>query len=184
MNVKLTDSDNRTQNKTVWGENVRHEAENQTGKMELCTKTCIHYYLDPVLAVMMNPAHGNFTNPVGWEFKPEGRIITDGTKSGCRAGTTIKKIKLPTVNRTQKVAFGILCALAAYEDKGFRKWAKNWLNGTDRTAKSAYAAAYAYADAAYAAVYAAYAVSCAGRKTNFVKLAHKAMHVASIDVRL
>ena len=57
----------------------------------------------------------------------------------------------------QKIAIGILCSLEVYTEPKYVAWANGWLEGKDRTKKSA-ADAYADADAAYAA-YAAYAAA-------------------------
>ena len=57
----------------------------------------------------------------------------------------------------QKIAIGILCSLEVYTEPKYVAWANGWLEGKDRTKKSA-ADAYADADAAYA-TYAAYAAA-------------------------
>jgi len=149
MIVKLMNSNNRTLGGTTWGENVTHAARN--GKMELCSDTVIHFYSDPILAALMNPAHGNFFSPIARRFVPHGKIISDGTKSACQAGTTFETVELPTIPIEVKIHFAILCALAVYKEGSFVTWAHNWLNGTDRTKA---AASYA-ADAALAAALAA-----------------------------
>ena len=40
----------------------------------------------------------------------------------------IKEIEVPNITLTQKIAFGILCALEVYKVEDFVKWANNWLN--------------------------------------------------------
>ena len=176
---KLTDENGKTRGETQWGEGVTHEA--LPGDPVLCTKTVLHAYTDPVLAVFMNPAHGNFESPKLWEA--EGAIVADdGTKVGCKKLTTLRSIPLPEVTDTQRIAFGIYAALEVYKDKGFKKWAKGWLSGKDRTieaARAARAAAWAAeAAAAWAAASAAaWAAAAAetGKKINFVALAKKAL---------
>ena len=42
---------------------------------------------------------------------------------------------------TQRVAFGLLCAMEVCADKEWRTWAENWLNGKDRSIESAWAVA-------------------------------------------
>ena len=165
MFVKLTDADGTTHGATRWDEGVRHSA--APGKLELCTPTCIHFYEDELLAALMNPAHGNFKDPLAFRFEPEGKVVSDGTRSGCRAGTTMERVSIPIVSRNQRIRFAILCALEVYEERGFVEWANGWLSGKDRTTKSAYDAAYAAYDAAYA--------QKSGKRIDFINLAHRAV---------
>ena len=166
MNVKLMDSNNRTLGGTTWGNGVTHAA--RGGMMELCSDTVIHFYSDPILAVLMNPAHRNFDSLIARRFVPHGKIISDGTKSGCQSGTTFETVELPEISLEAKIHFGILCALKVYKRKSFADWAKNWLDGTDRTKESAYTA-----DATYAAADAA--ANAAKRKINLLALAKRAI---------
>ncbi len=48
---------------------------------------------------------------------------------------------LSNMSTTQKVAFGILCAVEVYKDKDYIQWADKWLSGKDRTNAGAIAAA-------------------------------------------
>jgi hypothetical protein len=160
---KLTDEKGRTFNKTQWGENVTHTA---NGLGELCGIGWIHFYDDPVLAVLLNPIHANFNNPILWKIKVYGVIKEDkGLRFGATKVKTIKKIALPIISVEQRVRFAILCSIEVYKEKSFLIWAENWLSGKNRTAQAAYsanaAAAYAaYAtNTAYAAAYAAYAAA-------------------------
>ena len=169
MQVKLTDQNNQTFGGTTWGSDVTHTA--KPGKMVLCSDTTIHFYLDPVLAVLMNPVHANFTNPLARRFVPHGKIISDGTKSGCKSGTTFEIVELPEISLDAKIHFGILCALEVYKEKSFVTWAKNWLDGTDRTKKSA----AAYAAAAAAAAADAADATATKNRINFLALAKRAI---------
>ena len=203
MFVKLMNADGATKDETTWGDGVTHFAENQDVPMKLCANTVIHFYEDEYLAVLMNPAHGNFNPCIARRFEPSGEIISDGTKSGCRGGTTYELIELPEIELNAKIRFGILCALKVYHKKDFVEWANAWLNDTDRSRKSAAAAyadaadayaaaadaAYAYAAAAAAAAdaaAAAYAADNSGiaytityprskRKIDFIALVHQAV---------
>ena len=156
---KLTDEHHRTCNNTQWGPGVRHEA---TGPIEgeLCTDSWIHYYSHPLLAVLLNPIHANFVNPVGWAVMIEGPTRDDhGLKMGCRALTTLHQIDLPVVTTMQRVRFAIFCAQAVIGQTipVWARWAEKWLDGTDRTTRAAEeaAAAEAAAEAARAAAWAA-----------------------------
>ena len=130
---KLTDEHNQTYDNTQWGENITH---NGTGIGTLCSKAYIHAYVDPILAVMMNPVHGKFKNPNMWEA--EGEIsVNDGLKVGCISLTTLRRIPLPKVMITQQVAFSILSVLTVLKDSNYIQWANNWLLDKDRTSAAA-----------------------------------------------
>jgi hypothetical protein len=173
MRIKLMNPDGTTRNNTLWSDGTQHEA-NLTEQFTLCSAGCIHFYEDELLAVLMNPAHGNFRNPIARRFEPEDEIVTDGTKSGCRAGTTHELVELPDITTNQQIRFGILCALQVYHDDGFVNWANHWLDKSDRSIS-----AYAAADAAAADANAAYADAYAAEKTkqhiDFISLAHQAI---------
>ena len=154
---KLTDEDGWTrkshENALQWGEGVTHAA---TGSGDaLCSDGVIHAYTDPLLAVLMNPIHVNFTTPLLWEA--EGAVVaSDGTKVGVKALTTLRRMELPQVTTAQRVRFAILCAMEVCTDPAWRSWAEGWLSGEDRTAAAAWAtratrAAEAAARAAWAA---------------------------------
>lgn len=147
---KLTDAQCRTRNDTTWGANVTHVA---TGPVDgpLCSSSWIHAYTHPLIAVLLNPVHANFTSPRLFVARGVVGATAHDLKVGCRSLTTIKETPLPQINITQKVAFGILCALAVYEDADFTRWAKNWLSGSDRSCASARVASNVAANvAAYA----------------------------------
>ena len=59
-----------------------------------------------------------------------------------------KEIELPSFTKTQSIACAILFAQHVCKDERWNKWATNWLNGTDRTEKSA-TIAFRYADYTY-----------------------------------
>ena len=188
---KLTDQHNRTRvgysNETLWGESVTHTA---PGGGELCSDKWLHAYADPILAVLMNPAHANFRPDAMklWEASAEVGL-RKADKLGCTRITTLHTISIPTITKLQKQAFAILAAKDVYKNKDWNAWADAWLSGEDRTESSArqarreaYAAdAAAAAYAAYAAdaadaAYAAYAAAAAVRSQtslNLVALAHK-----------
>lgn len=181
---KLTDEHGRTRNNTQWGENVTHTvAPELTG--ELCTGAWIHFYTSPLIAVLMNPCHAYFTDPILWECETAGEHLHEPLKSGCKSLTTIRRIELPKFSANQRTAFGILCAKEMYKDASWNNWADKWLNGSERTyaaatraasdtyaeaaatygaALSAYNAAHAAAAAAYAASYIAEAASFAAAR--------------------
>ena len=169
---KLTDKDDRTYAGCQWGKGVTHRA---GGKGELCTSGWIHYYGDPMLALFLDPHHGNFGSKAHlWEVEVSGKIETDhGLKFGATELTTVKRLRKRRITKEHRVRFAIFCAKKVCHDKAWNKWADAWLDGTDRThsaaaeANAPYAAAYAAAaaaayahdDAAAAAAYAAAAAA-------------------------
>jgi hypothetical protein len=146
---KLTNADDQTRGETQWGEGVEHTAD---GGGELCTAAWIHAYVDPVLAVLMDPIHGCFLDSDAHLWECDGDVgVDDGTKVGCTRLKTLRRIPIPEVTTEQRVRFAILCALEVYDDPDWVKWAKGWLDGKNRAAYAAHAAARAAADASYAA---------------------------------
>lgn len=151
---KLTNQNDQTYGGCQWGENVTVET---NGEGKLCGPGFTHWYTHPLLAVFLNPTHGNFDLHTAHLWKGEGEMKKEnhGLKVGCVKATTKKRIPLPQVTLTQKVAFGVLCVLEIYQTKTFRTWAENWLSGKDRTQQSAYTAANIAAAQAAANVIAA-----------------------------
>jgi hypothetical protein len=143
--IKLTDSRGQTFRNTKWGPGIRHAAER--GTTTLCTHTAIHFYSGSTLrealalAVHMNPTHADFRNPRAWVFEPEGEVVTDGTKCGCKAGTTVTEVPLPKVTAEQRAEVAIRCVLEVHSDEGWVAWAEKWLSGEDRSQDAATLAA-------------------------------------------
>lgn len=127
---KLTNRLSQTLHQTQWGPGIKHTA---SGEGELCGPGWIHFYQDPVLAIMMNPVHADFHNPRMWEAEASGTIVEDcGLKHGCTTLTTIREIAPPVVTLHQRVRFGILCALEVCRIEEWKKWATRWLSGVGR----------------------------------------------------
>lgn len=177
---KLTDEKDQTYGGCQWGPNVTHETD---GSGSLCGPGWTHWYTSPLLAVLFNPIHGNFKLETAhlWEGEGEPEKFDSGLKVGCRKATTKRRIELPEITNTQKVAFGILCALEVWKEKTFVVWAQNWLSGKDRSGAAAEAAAEAARAAAGAAAEAvAEAAGVAARAAagiNFTQIAEKAMEI-------
>jgi hypothetical protein len=132
---KLTDKHGRTYNNTQWGPGVTHTASGEGG---LCGPGWIHLYEHPLLAAFLNLIHAGFKEPILWSVKVAGKSKNDhGLKLGYTSVTTVRKIKLPQPTTTQRVAFGILCALELPQHGQFVKWATAWLDGKDRDRGSA-----------------------------------------------
>jgi hypothetical protein len=148
---KLTDKDGRTYNGTQWGESITHTAKGDSSQL-LCSNAWIHAYESPEIAVLLNPAHGDFRPFRLWEAEGEIGKRDGQSKCGCRTLTVVREIlEIPVFTREQRVRFAIHCVAQMYKENSWRRWAERWLTGQDRSC----AAAYAAADAAYAAAYAA-----------------------------
>ena len=177
---KLTDKNDQTYNDTQWGEGVTHTA---SGKGELCTAGWIHYYDSPLLAVLLNPIQGNFKHPHLWSAQVNKEIKSgDNLKFGTTSLTTIKRIPLPKLTTTQRIIFGIYCAMEVYHNEEFQCWGKHWIGGSDRSIAAAREAREAAREAAEAAeatwttADAARAAAEAARvKIDFHALAEKAL---------
>ena len=121
------------------------------GRGELCGPGWLHYYHDPMLAVLLNPIHANIKDPILWEVEVDGEQLDDnGLKGGTTKMRLVRRIELPTFSTVQRTAFGILCALEVCKEKSFVAWANKWLSGNDRSAAAARAteAAAAWAERA------------------------------------
>jgi hypothetical protein len=124
-----------------------------SGEGDLCWEGWLHFYHSPDLAVLLNPIHADFKDPVLWEAECRGKSLDDrGLKIGWTEARIVKKIKLPKWTTTQKVAFGILCAKEVFFDNVWNRWADDWISGKDRSENAAMVADAAAVDAARAAV--------------------------------
>ena len=182
MLYKLTDEKDQTYGGCQWGEGVTHTAD---GLGELCTEHWIHAYRDPILAVMMNPIHGQYDLATAHLWECEGEVGKDnGMKLGCTTLKTVKRTTLPLVTIEQRVRFGILCAREVCHEADFIRWSDGWLSDQDRSGKAAAAreaawaaeaeAAAAAREAARAAAWAA-AARATVRTVDLVAIAHEAV---------
>jgi len=132
---KITDINDCTYKGFQWRADMVHKT---SGKGELCTGGWIHFYRDKRLAVLLNPVHGKY-NPIHlWLGEASGEIKDDsGLKYGCSEFRMIKRVRIPKITETQKIAFGILCSLEVYDEPGYVQWAKGWLQNKDRSLEAA-----------------------------------------------
>jgi hypothetical protein len=108
------------------------------GEGGLCSKQWLHYYRDPLLAVLHNPIHADIPEPRLLEVQVGGRRKHDGwVKSGCTWMRPVREIDVPEIATAQRVAYGILCARKVYDLPVWRQWADRWLSGEDRTVETA-----------------------------------------------
>src|SRR4051812_13853910 len=176
---KLTDENGRTRGSTQWGVDIEHTA--TIGRPKLCSRTVIHAYASPLLAVLLNPIHAAIYTPQLWEAEGE-VVIAAWDKVGCKTLTTKRQITIPRITTIQKVAFAILCGKQVFKNPKWNIWADNWLSGKDRSraaAAAAAAAAYAANAAATAATYAANAATAAAAAANAAAAATYAANAAT-----
>ena len=111
---------------------------------------------------MLNCIYGAFVPPR--LFKAHGVVACRDRvlKCGTRELTLVVEYVPPKITLEQHVRFGIYCAWYVCKNRPWRVWARNWLNGKDRTinvacdaAQAAQAACEAACDATYAAAQAA-----------------------------
>ena len=170
---KLTDQNAQTMNGTQWGPGVTHETD---GTGSLCGPGWLHAYEHPLLAVLFNPIHADFYSPRMFDAEGSGASLRDEQlKIGVTSLTTIREIPFPEITIEHRVKFAIMCALNVCSGPGFISWANSWLDGTDRSAEAADAAAKASeAWVSARATKAAWAAAKAARAAAKAKAAAKA----------
>lgn len=116
---KLTNQNHMTRYNTQWGPNVTHEA---SGRCQaLCTDSWLHFYLDPHLAIILNPFYGHIKSPRLYEAKAEGKILIGSRFSGIGGAshlTTIREIDPPTITLAQRRGFAASLALQMEQKLG------------------------------------------------------------------
>ena len=163
---KLTDENCRTHGGRAWV--VGEWAEAKPGRLEPCSDTALHGYTHPLLAVLLNPLHGNFAKTRLWEAEFEGKVRCDGLKVWGRKQRILRELPLPVFTKHQWVVFAILATRLVLKPGAlpiWDTWADNYLAGkrqpaeASRAARASRAAAWAARaaseDAAWAAVRAA-----------------------------
>lgn len=144
---KLTDQKMQAHGGCQWEIGVPRETD---GSGDLCGPGWLHYYHDPLLAVLLNPIHAGIEDPILWEAEAEGLHRDDkGLKGGCTRLTLIRQIDLPQITIEQRIRFGILCAKEVCAEPIWNAWADRWLSGADMSVEAA--ARAAWAEAAWAA---------------------------------
>jgi hypothetical protein len=161
---KLLTQDMTSHNKTKWELNKTIIVTKEGNQM--CTDQVLHCYNHPLLAILFNPLHAKINNPRLFEINVDEIVNTDGLKYASKSQTLIKELTIPEITTEQRIEFAIRVAKLVCKDTKWNIWADNWLDKSDRTKESAYAAgSAAAADAAYAAyTYAAVAAKAARAK--------------------
>jgi hypothetical protein len=96
-----------------------------------------------LLAVLLNPIHADFANPLLWEAEGVVAIRDNDFKVGCLTLTTVRRVPLPAVSTEQRVKFAILCAKEVCENAAWNAWADAWLSEENRSTDAAARAAAA-----------------------------------------
>src|SRR3989304_5266600 len=97
---KLTNQNGKTFGGTQWGVGVMHST---SGKGPMCSKGWIYAYTGPLLAVLLDPIHGDFgPTALLWESEGEVGITDHGLKVGCTMLTTLRRIPLVVVSMEQR----------------------------------------------------------------------------------
>ena len=121
-----------------WGPGVEHTA---PGNGPLCTAAWVHAYVDPFLAVLLDPVGANFGLTARlWEAEGDIGAENLGLKVGCVRLKTVREVPLPQITLEQRIRFGILCVKEVFTDPAWNAWADNWLSGRDRSGATARAA--------------------------------------------
>ena len=128
---KLTDKNMQTHNGYQWKIGEKKTASGDGG---LCGPGWLHWYADPLLAVLHNPAHANFDPATMRLFRARaaGKTKHDGQlKSGSEHLALIKEMPLPKISVSARVRYAILCAQAVVKDACpmWSKWAEDYLAG-------------------------------------------------------
>ena len=98
---KLTDQAMKTYGDTQWTLKKKKTAD---GKGNLCSAGWLHWYSDPLLAVLHNPAHANFSAPRMFRGRASGKVLPDGgMKSGSTSLTLLEEMPLPSVSTEARV---------------------------------------------------------------------------------
>jgi len=183
---KLTTRDHKTRpgedNECIWGENVMHSG---TGKGDLCGPGYIHAYEHPILAMLMNPIHAMYWNPILWEAEGEIALRDGDNKCGCVSLTTLRTIPWPEIFDEKRTEFAIRCALAVYCEPEFVSWANKWLSVENRTENAALkvelrASAASKTTTTFAAMWAARAARAAANAARVIGSERRAIAVAAV----
>lgn len=103
-----------------------------------CGPGGFHGYEHPLLAVLHNPLHANIRDPRLFEAEAAGEIAHDGKMQlKAQRMRIVREITVPAVSLEQRVAYGIYCAKAIYDDPQWNSWADSWLSGVDRSRSAA-----------------------------------------------
>lgn len=135
---KLTKPDRTTFRGFLWTPGKWVET---SGHGPLCTDGWIHIYEHPTLAVVFNPIHANFHEPIAWRIEIGGSRLNDhGIKTGVSRCRLIEEIDLPKISLMARVRWVIELSLLLPQNPTYTTWAQRWIKGEDRSFVAAEAA--------------------------------------------
>ena len=144
---KLTDDKMQTKGGCQW---EMGKTKSTNGEGDLCGPGWLHWYEDPLLAMMHNPVHAKFLAPRLFTARAAGKIKRNGSmKAGSTWLTLTKEVPLPQITAEARVYYAILCARAVIGSTcpAWSKWADDYLMGKPGAAVEAAEAAEAAAAA-------------------------------------
>ena len=153
---KLTDADGYTRrgygNETKCEEG--HVVTATCGRQDLCTDGFVHAYRHPELGLALNPIHADISKPRLWLC--EGIVrADDGLKVGCRRLHCLEELEVTAIPVEALIRWSIYLVMLVQQEGAipiWDRWARGWLDGSDRSARAAWAARAAWeARAAWAA---------------------------------
>ena len=107
---KLTDQAMQTHRGYQW---TLGEPRQTSGGGDLCSRGWLHAYTDPLLAVLLNPIHANFSDPRLFKGTGTRECREDnGLKVGYTSIVLTEEMPLPEVTLEQRVRFAILDGLS------------------------------------------------------------------------
>ena len=105
---KLTTDSMQTHGGFLWELGVERTAD---GHGPLCGSGWLHYYTDPLLALLLNPIHADFDKPRLFRAKVGPVQQHDrGLKAGTTSLTLVEEMPRPAITLGQRVNFAKLCA--------------------------------------------------------------------------
>jgi len=131
---KLTDQDMRTRGGFQY--TLGEWTPALSGEGRLCTKHWYHVYDSQLVATMLNPSHANISEPRFFKATYDGRchsLDSRGLKRGVTRLRLDEELEAPALSSRQRVRAAICCVCELYHEPTWSSWAKNWLDGTDRT---------------------------------------------------
>lgn len=132
MYCKLTTQGRKTRGGFRWEADVWNRIEKWDRGNGLCSEGYFHCYDDPILAVVLNPAHASIRNPRLFRVNVRGsRATDDGLKYGFTMMKLAEEMELPEITATQHVRLGILCVKEICDDPKWTEWADGWLRGEE-----------------------------------------------------
>jgi hypothetical protein len=112
---------------------ITNENMHNNGLWEIGIKRSGFAYASPELAVLVQHAYEKFEHFRIFEASGKGNNLLRFDDEF----TLLRETYAPEFTPNQRIWFGIQCALAVCDDPMFVSWANAWIDGTDRSSKTA-----------------------------------------------